>query len=366
MNTYGYLPVLGIGLLLVACGGKDGDEGGSGAGGKAGRGDRQELAGRQRDLRQSLAEAKGLKTAVDRDRALIQVARDAMGMNPGLVAEALRHMSAENPERVALLKEMVALMAKEDATSALSWASTLDGEHDRAVAKAEVALHVSSTDPAAAAKILADSGVTGADFDAVAVPVFQNWAAQVPQDAAEWVLKYPAGNQRETAVKAVMGRWVQGDAAAAFAWMTSQSNPSVREETTRTMANVLINNPDPIRETILAQAEPEVRGDLESRMHEIVEGSRDPSEPQPEPEEGTDGAAAPEHPQPGTEPAPAVAEPQPEAAPQPDPADGQENAPAEETEDSEGGEEGEGGDSENSESGGEMQEEEEGEGAPEE
>ena len=308
------LSCLAIAAMLVAC---DKQRGGDAANSndpnkpgatRATRAARQDLPGRQKELRDALAEAKKIKIPEDRDKALVECAKEALEINPNAVAEIIRLLSADHPERVLLLKAMIARLMVEDPSAATQWAATLESEKERALAGGEIALHTAATDPARAAELLAASGISGREFDEVAVQVLQNWATETPADAAAWVLRFPQGASRETAVKTVVSRWVQGDAEAAFSWIGTLKSPAVRKETTRSLAFALIDNPDPVRDAMLEHADPAMRSDLEQQIGQIKEETRDKSEPEPEPE-----------PEPAPAPAPEVVPaPVPEVAPEPE------------------------------------------------
>lgn len=317
------LSCLWIGALLVSCDKQRGaadnsaNDGSSPGTTRASRSGRQDIPGRQKDLRASLAAAKKITAPEERDKALIEVAHAALELNPNVVAEVIRLLSPDHPERLVLLKTMVARLMQDDPNSATAWVATLEMEQERALGNGEIALYVANSDPAKAAKLLAESGMTGREFDDVAVQVLDHWAVATPDEAAAWVLRFPPGASRETAVKTVVTRWVQGDAHAAFSWVATLNNPAVRKETSRAVAHVLVNNPDPIRDSMLEEADPAMRSDLEQQIVQIVEESRDKSEPEPEPE--PEVVATPE-PQPAPEVAPEPAlEPAPEVAPEPAP-----------------------------------------------
>lgn len=331
---------LGIALLLVSCNKEHGANAGSNddaqpGSTRANRASRQDLPGRQRDLRQSLADAKKLTAPAERDKAIVEVARAAMEINHGMVAEAIRQLSADHPERALLIKEMVVRLMEEDPNAATAWVATLESPKDRALGGAEIALRVSTTDPARAARLLAESGISGSGFDAVAAQVLDNWTIQTPTDAAAWVLRFPAGTSRDSAVKTVVTRWVQSDPGAAFSWMSQLNNPAVRKETSRTMAAVLVGNPAPVRASMLEQADPALRTDLEQQIGQISEEAGETPQPQPAPtpeplpEPIPEPAAAPE-PAPAADPE-VAGEP---AAPEPEPAM-EEDAPDDATEEPE-------------------------------
>jgi hypothetical protein len=334
--TYRLLPCLWISALLVACD-KQGGAGNASSGDsaqpgatRASRTARQDLPGRQTDLRQALAEAKKNPVPEERDKAIVEVARAAIETNPNLVAEAIRHLTPDHPEKALLVKEMVARLMQDDPAAATAWVASLESARDRALAGGEIAIQTAAADPARAAALLAESGMTGPEFDQVAVQVLESWTNQTPEDAAAWVLRFPPGTSRDSAVKTLVTRWVQGDAGAAFSWLSKLSNPAVRKEASLNMAHALVDNPDFIRESMLQQADPAMRTDLEQQIEQIVEDSRDKSEPEPEPEPAPEAVPEPA-PEAVQEPLPEqVPEPMPEVAPEEEPETEPEMVPEEE------------------------------------
>ncbi len=322
------LPYLWIGLLLVSCDKQRGadtsaDDSKPGST-RANRLARQGQPGPQQDLRAALADAKKLSTPAARDKALVAVAQAALELNPNLVAETLRYLSAESTERVPLIKAMVAKLMETDAAAAATWAASLDSENDRGLARGAVASLVATSDPAHAAQLLVDSGVTGLEFDRVAVKVLKNWVAQTPVDAVAWGLRLPPGESRSTAVKAAVGQWVQVDTEAASAWLAEPANAAIRSETTRYMAEALVAHP--IGELLVQHAEPAMRVELEQQMGQLTGKptvvAAPEAEPPPAPQVEPQPAPQPEtqaEPQPEPQAEPAVPEAEPQMEPEEEP-----------------------------------------------
>jgi len=151
-------------------------------------------------LRAALAEAQALTDPQARDKALAQVAWNALEQDEKIAREAFNRMAPDSPQRIALIQHFAMRMADEDPDAALAWSGTLASQSETAAAQARIALVIAPTDPARAANLLSESGLPSREFDVAIVQVLRHWAGQSPPDAAAWVAVFPEGGFRKAGV----------------------------------------------------------------------------------------------------------------------------------------------------------------------
>ncbi len=181
-------------------------------------------------LRSALAEADGIDSPEEREKALAAVAWDALEHDPALSRETLEKLTPGGPERVRLLQHLALRMAEENADEALRWADSFSSEVEKSAACGQIALALSESDPHRAANLLSESGIEGRAFDVVAVQVIRRWAAQSPADAAKWVELFPPGESRATGIQMLVSEWIATDEPAVTAWRSTVRDESIRSE----------------------------------------------------------------------------------------------------------------------------------------
>jgi hypothetical protein len=160
-------------------------------------------------------------------------------------------------------------MAEENVDEALKWAATIGTEHEGAAALGHIALVISATDPERAGTLLSETGIEGRDFDVVVVQVLGRWAARSPADAAAWVALFPPGESREAGMRPVVSAWAEADADALLSWMAGLRDEALRGESAQAMAEVLLRQPDEVREAWLSHADPQLRTEIEARREAV-------------------------------------------------------------------------------------------------
>lgn len=264
-------PTLIIALLLVSCDKRQEVDGAHAAekqppaSTRAERPPRVEAQRPEEELRESLKAAVELETPAERDKAVAQVAWDALELDPELAREAFDKLSPGSPERIRLIQHFAMQLAERSPDEALEWAAALGNELETSAACGRIALVISATDPERAGHLLSESGLEGREFDVAVVQVLQRWAAKSPPDAAAWVVLFPPGKAREAGLKTTVSQWARNDAAAAFSWMTGLTDQAVRKESAQAMAEALLEQPENVRKQWLGHAGPEIRKELEAR-----------------------------------------------------------------------------------------------------
>jgi hypothetical protein len=213
-------------------------------------------------LGEALVRAESLAEAVERDKALAQIAWDAIETDPAMAYEVLAKITAESVDKIPLIQHIAMRMADEDVAAALEWASTLESEREAAAARVRIALVVADADPARAAGLLSEHGLANREFDVAVVQVLQHWVGKSPPDAAAWVAMFPPGDFRKEGIRTVVSQWTLNNPQATFAWLASQSDEGIRTEAGDAIVEKFLGQPGEIREIWLQYADPQVREKL--------------------------------------------------------------------------------------------------------
>ena len=219
---------------------------------------------------EALAMALRIESASEREMALAEVAWNAIETDPEIAHEAFRHLPADSPERIRLIRHYAMSLAEDDPEAALEWAGARATATESAAAKGQVALAIAEKDPARAATLVAESGLAGRELDVLVVEVVQRWAATSPPEAAAWVAKFQPGPAREAGSKAVAERWLPQDASAAFAWLRNEKDSGHRGEIARAVQGVILQQPKEVRDVWLEKAGPGIRGELEQQREAVM------------------------------------------------------------------------------------------------
>jgi hypothetical protein len=230
---------------------------------RSGRPPREALPEPPKTSRAALAEAAAIAEPGAREKAIAEVAWNAIEADPELAREALGLLAADSPQRIALIQHFAMRMADENPDAALEWAGLLESERETAAARAQIALVIAAADPARAATLLSESGIPSREFDVAIVQVLQRWAGQSPPDAAAWVAAFPPGDFRKAGVETVISQWAESDPQAAFSWLSTLSDEAIRAEATQALAVALRQKTPEIRAAWLQAADLRTREELE-------------------------------------------------------------------------------------------------------
>lgn len=231
---------------------------------------RQPSQGTPAALRELLDTAVGIDSAPVRDKALADVAWNALEIDPELAVEAFQHLTADSPEKIRLVQHYAMRLAEQDPDEALAWAEALGSEQEIAAAKSRIALVLAETDPQRAANLLSESGISGRDFDVAVVQVVQRWAARSPPDAAAWVVLFPPGEARPAAIKIIVEQWLPRDPSAVFGWLDTMQDEGLRKETARGMEGIILQQPKEIRDAWLQHADAGIRSELDQQREPAI------------------------------------------------------------------------------------------------
>jgi hypothetical protein len=220
--------------------------------------------------RQQLQAAAEIESPAEREKALGEIAWNAIETDPESAHEAFRKLPADSPEKVRLIQHYAIRLTEGNPDEAIEWASGLETEQEIATANSRIALSIAETDPLRAANLLSESGIAGRDFDVALVQVIQRWAARSPQDAAAWTVSFPQGEARASGISHIVERWLPADPAAAFAWYDSLTDTRLRTETARAIEGIILQQPENISDSWLRHTSPAIRGELEERRDDAL------------------------------------------------------------------------------------------------
>ena len=200
------------------------------------------------ELRERLVAASALESPAAREKALAEIAWDAIEIAPETAHEAFRLLSPGSPEKLRLIRHYAMRLAAQNVDEALAWAASLESEIEISAATGHIALEIAETDPVRAANLLSESGIEGRDFDVALVQVVQRWAANAPADAAAWVVGFPPTAARKAGIQAVVEPWLRRDLGAAFAWVESLQDSALRAEAIAGLQAAIDQQPGEIRD----------------------------------------------------------------------------------------------------------------------
>jgi hypothetical protein len=257
------LVLIGFGLSLVSCDKPNSSNSNESGSDKSPVGSKYEIRRKPADsvaeLRTQLDAAQKRKSLSERQKALAEVAWNAIEIEPWIAREAFEKLFTESPERLRLIQHYAMRLAEADPVKAQEWAKTMETERETAVALGQIAIQIAEDDPHSAAKLIADSNLTANELDTVVVQVIQRWVGKSESDAASWVVLFSPGAARGAGIKVIVERWLPRDSVAAFDWLNSIQDPALRKEATAAMRNVISHQSPEIREAWLSNVRDEIR-----------------------------------------------------------------------------------------------------------
>lgn len=273
------------GLWVISCDKPGPEDGRPDPGGtqtrtsRGGHSPRQPVQGSPAELRKILKSAVGIESPAAREKAIADVAWNALETDPDLAVEAFLQLPTGSTEKIRLIQHYAMRLAEQNPDEALAWAATLGSEEEISAAHSQIALALAETDPRRAASLLSESGIVSHEFDVTVVQVVQRWAAQSPPDTAAWVARFPSGPAREAGIKIIADRWLQADPQAAFSWLAALQDTGVRKEAALGMEEAILQQPKDIRDTWLQHADDSIRSELEQQRQPAIEEIGDNIQP---------------------------------------------------------------------------------------
>lgn len=220
-------------------------------------------------LQASLEAAKQIESSDAREKAIAEVAWNALELIPEIFVEAIEELPADSPEKARLIQTYVIGLIKSSPEEALAWADSLADGETTALAREQVALILAESEPERAINLLPDSAFEDAEIAPASVEVLQLWTKSTPAKAADWAAALPSVEARIAGIKAVMAQWVETDAAAAVTWVLSHTDAVLRQESVDIITELFFSQPQPVRDAILENADMSLRSEIQRRIDQI-------------------------------------------------------------------------------------------------
>jgi hypothetical protein len=181
------------------------------------------------DLEAAIRWAEALSDGGERHAILLEVGFEAARIDPRRAVVLAAQMPPSK-----LRDELIVQAAREwtslDVVSVLDWVSELPESRSRQEILSAVAVSFSSEDGRNAAGWVADAMVGGTEQVEASILVARNWGAQQPEEAAEWIARFPDTSIRRQALQGLVAGWSIRSSKAMAAWVNSLSDSALREE----------------------------------------------------------------------------------------------------------------------------------------
>lgn len=187
---------------------------------------------------------KDLSAAVDwmktlpgdaRNEACRTIAYEAVRGDPRQAMELAENLPA-GKMRENLLIHAASELAAEDIDAVLDWALDIEDETLFASVISNAARIWGSKNPEAAAELAIKFLGSGRKHDSAIIGIARKWVQSEPNRAAEWVVSFPAGEMRGSALKTVVNIWAEKDMAKAGEWILSLEGYRNDQEISEAMA----------------------------------------------------------------------------------------------------------------------------------
>lgn len=221
-------------------------------------------------MRIALDLAKAVEPAQEKEKAIAQVAWDALDSAPDIAVQAIVELPVGNPEKEQLIQFYAERLAKRDFDAALAWGRSLTDEHEFQLVRDQVALILQDSDPQGALELFPNSGFATEGMNSSAKQVFRNWMTQNPGNAMAWVVAINSDEVRRNGLDMALNQWIQADSDSALKWVSSQGNRQRHEEVVNAIVKSVSAQPDPLREIFLEHADPILRAEIDSKIAEVA------------------------------------------------------------------------------------------------
>jgi hypothetical protein len=171
------------------------------------------------DSTEAIAWARALPDE-DRNLLFVGIAYSMVENEPLKALELARELPATE-SRDELVSHIAQNWSTKDAAKASEWAQQIPDVQLRERIVKGIAAAWGETDPAAAANLALTALQPGRNQDDAVMGIVQRWVQNKPVDAAEWVVKFPEGNLRQTAMAELVKLWADNDAEEAGDWINT-------------------------------------------------------------------------------------------------------------------------------------------------
>jgi len=173
-----------------------------------------------RNLSEAVEWLRRLPADEERQGGLIKVAYEVARSQP---IEALK-LAIDWPASEArddLIEHTAKQWASSAPEAAAEWAAQIPDAALRERALAGIATAWGAKDPVAAADLAVTSLAPGRQQDDAVVGIVQRWVQSKPEEAAAWVVGFPAGSLRDAAVGNLVSLWADQDVGQAGKWVST-------------------------------------------------------------------------------------------------------------------------------------------------
>lgn len=224
------------------------------------------------DPREQVREAYDLALAMEEGReqqkALEQVAWDAVELDPAIAQDALDQLTPGSPAAVRLIGHFAMRMADDDPASAIEWVNELENEDERAEAFGRIAVVWSNSEPESAAALVMAEMPPGRPRDRTCVQLVQRWSQQDPKAAISWAVDLENQSARQAGIQAAMSEWVVNGGEEAEAWVLATEEGAPRTEAEVALAKVLMAQTPSKRQEWLKGVDGGLRERIEARIEQ--------------------------------------------------------------------------------------------------
>ena len=204
------------------------------------RSERQTAA--KNELREALEAAQSETDPATREKALSQVAWDAIDIDRAIAQQAFAGLTRGSEESRKLIAHFAMRMADDDPEAALEWARNLEDAKERDEALGRVAAVIADKNPGKAATLALEEIPEGPIRAQAVIQVAQRWTQTNPAKTGEWLATLPAGLARRSSVVVLARSWSETDAAGFGAW--AAAHESQFPEMVPSVATVFRSLPD--------------------------------------------------------------------------------------------------------------------------
>lgn len=238
------------------------------------------------EFEHTLELALAIETTEEREKQIAELAWKMLEARPDLTEIAIRRLPESSPERPGLIEAYLLHLVQQDPQLAIKWADSLGSPNEIVDARRHIALSLSEDQIGQAVEILLNPKRLAVDgFDNAANRIFEKWVTKAPVQAAEWINNLPPGASRDSAIGIIAGQWIHSNPAEAFGWVASIKNEELRTEIVRSMAQVVSEMPEELRDLIQPAADEAIASEFDDAMRKL-QSTRDsattPESPAPE------------------------------------------------------------------------------------
>lgn len=211
-------------------------------------------------MREALDQALKEPEPAAKQRALEQIAWDAIDVDPAMARDAFEGLEPDSEASRKLVAHFAGRLADTDPEQAIEWAQGLEQPQERAEAFGRISVVIAAKDPARGAALAMEEMPAGISRDRAVVLVMQRWAQAAPGAAADWIVGLPAGAARSAGLREIIARWPVSDAGGLTAWIEGRTEKDLQMEGMVALAGVLRRENEEQRELWLSGFhDPEIR-----------------------------------------------------------------------------------------------------------